>query len=95
MMRVGLFQCAFADDLAIFASKKEELQTNLNVWCEELKKLNLKVNVGKSKVMAIARKDTKIDVTIDNEVLEQVSNFKYLGAVINNTGKNSRDKQQN
>lgn len=89
MKPVEITECAFADDLVIFAKKEEELQRNINVWKENLGEYNLKINISKSKVMMISRSSRNIKIQIDNIQMEQVEDFKYLGTVIEAKGNNN------
>src|SRR6218665_2458629 len=58
--------------------------------CTERQRNNydMKVNIKKTKVMKISRKgEGVINITIDGEILEQVEQFRYLGALITGDGK--------
>jgi len=58
-------------------------------------KRNLKVNVGKSKVMVFERDEvTNCEVWLNNQVMENVSSFKYLGSVMNKDGSIDDDVQE-
>ena len=87
MQRVGISECAFADDLAIFANSQKALQQNLDIWNSVLKSKNMKTNTEKSKVMVIAHDDLSTQVHIDGHTVEQVNEFKYLGCVLDSKGK--------
>src|SRR5678816_3292259 len=50
------------------------------------KRRDLKVNVDKSKVMVVSEDSPQCEVTLDGEQLEQVSEFKYLGYVLDEKG---------
>ena len=55
----------------------QELMDNMN------KGLKMKINVKKTKVMCISRKEgDKMKIYIDSQVVEQVKQFKYLGSII-------------
>lgn len=78
---------AYADDLVVMADDAKELQSNvdcLNAACEEF---GMKISVGKTKVMHIGKSRKKIDCKLNGEELEQVSEFKYLGAKFSEDGK--------
>lgn len=83
---VNLSECAFADDLLICANRESDLQHNLNVWNSELCKRNLKINVNKTKVMVIGKDTRKINIKINQQQLEQVETYKYLGVKIRSDG---------
>ena len=64
-----------AEDQNTLKTMLEELNTS----CEQY---GMKINVKKTKVMIIGRKDRKIDVQLAGERIEQVDKFRYLGCVI-------------
>ena len=73
----------YADDLAILASSREELQDKLNVLSVYCKDRNLNVNVNKSKVMVFnSIKNTKLFM-YNNLSIDEVDSFKYLGMTFN------------
>src|SRR6185436_18803325 len=84
--RRTIAECAFADDLAIIAKSEEELQHNLNIWDQELKKHNMTINIEKTKIMVISKEETKTHITINRRIGEQVETFTYLGSTINGRG---------
>lgn len=47
---VGISECAFADDIVLVTGREADLQNNLNMWNETLKKYNMNVNTSKTKV---------------------------------------------
>ena len=50
------------------------------------------MNVKKTKTMVISRSNnTKANITIDNEELEQVEEFKYLGQTITSDAKTEKE----
>ena len=77
----------FADDALIFISGKnaedctKHLQEDLKRISEWLKANKLKLNVAKSKCMAL-KYNIDLNLEIDNEKIEQVQIIKYLGIVI-------------
>ena len=47
----------------------------------------MKINVKKTKVMCISRKKVEgMMIMIDGQLVEQVSQFKYLGSIISEDG---------
>ena len=83
---VKLSQCAFADDIVLFAPSERELQNNLNIWNEELKNNGMKINKSKTKIMAITENNQDLDVYLEGVKLEQVDQYKYLGVLLDKTG---------
>lgn len=74
----------YADDLAVMATTKEEIQWalgTLRIECEELK---MELNVKKTKWMAFrkAGRNPKWEIWHQGKRIEQVSRFIYLGVVL-------------
>lgn len=88
---VKIEACAFADDIVLVAKSERELEININVWVDILKKYNLIVNNEKTKVMAISHKEENINIRMGEETLEQVEVFKYLGIILNNKGTQEKE----
>ena len=75
----------FADDLVIVAHSPEDLQTSLDKLSEYCAKWDLLTNSSKTKVIAtpFAR---ATPFQLNNEAVELVSTYKYLGVIINTSG---------
>src|SRR5207249_2415869 len=55
-------------------------------------KYNMKINVQKTKAMVVTRDEGgEVNIKIDGQRLEQVTNFKYLGSIISEDGRNLVD----
>lgn len=67
------------------------MQHNLELWKEALQERQLKINIQKTKIMVISNRDRTLNIQIDGKTIEQVKEFKYLGAVLDNKGKQERD----
>lgn len=78
---------AYADDLVILAESEGELQTNINKFNASCLDFGMKISVGKTKVMKISKKGGEIKCKIDQEGIEQVASFTYLGCIISEDGK--------
>lgn len=78
----------YADDAVLFASSAEELQRMLSVMNEGCKEKGMKVNVKKTKVMVFERSLTVTEclVMLENERVEQVESFVYLGSMFTRDG---------
>ena len=81
----------FADDRVIMAESEEGLQSNLKVLSEAMDRWDLKVNWMKTKVMRVARKRDSCEVSIGDQVIEQVDEMKYLGVVISSDGRMEKE----
>lgn len=86
MEPVWISECAFADDLVVFAKNETELKKNLNIWNEKLKRKKLKLNEDKTKVMIGGKTNHLLNVGLNGKRLEQVNSFKYLGVYMESQG---------
>ena len=68
----------FADNMMVMLELVEGLQHNVQVMSNVLRKWELKVNWRKTKVMRVARKSENCEFKIDEEVIDQVDEMKYL-----------------
>ena len=74
--------------------KHRNLQKLTNKVSDTSKKFGLNINVQKTKVMVIESNDTtKMNTQVEGQTLEQVTSFKYVGGIIENTGENDEDIQ--
>ena len=73
----------YADDLAILASSREELQHKLNVLSVYCKDRNLNVNVNKSKVMVFNSIKNTEPFMYNKLSIDEVDSFKYIGMTFN------------
>lgn len=75
----------FADDVVLLASTQTDAQTQLNILSTETAKLGLKININKTKTMAKNIPEPK--VFINENKLECVLEYKYLGSYISSSMK--------
>ena len=66
----------------IFGQTQQDLQYNVSILNRELIKKGLSINPKKTKTMIIGRDQTSHEIKLNDEVLEQVDSYKYLGVVI-------------
>ena len=80
----------YADDVVILSRSKAGLQTCLNrLFPIAIQSWMLSINPKKTKVMIFqkrAEKCTESSFHIDNEIIEIVQNYTYLGTLISSTG---------
>ena len=84
----------FADDMALLAENERMLKNmlmELNDRCEDY---GMKINITKTKAMVIGRKPNTIDIRSEDEFVEQVDSFKYLGYISNNMNSCQEVKQR-
>ena len=73
----------YADDTALMAESEEELKSLLMKVKEESEKLDLNLNIQKTKIMA---SDSITSWEIDGETVETVADFIFLGSKITADG---------
>ena len=73
----------FADDTVIIQESEDKLQVAVHKLYLISKHFNMKISAGKTKIMAFHGKwPIRSKIVVENKILEQVSNFKYLGCDI-------------
>ena len=72
------WECVFADELVVFAENRSELNYNLMLWKEALKKKNMNINMKNTKIL-ILNAEKSVEIEVEGIKLEQVNSFKYLG----------------
>ena len=80
----------FADDIALLSSTHEHMQQKTTKLYNTAKQIGLIINKKKTKVMKINNKN-QTAITIDNEEVESVERFSYLGACVSRTGGSDED----
>ena len=56
----------------------------------------MKINAKKTKTMVVAKKGgAKVNIEVDGKIIEQVVNFKYLGAILSEDGRCLDNKHLN
>ena len=76
----------YADDLVLCVESEESLKKLIEGFRRVCKRRGLKVNVDKSKVMVVSGENMPCRIMLDGELLEQVSEFKYLGYMLDERG---------
>ena len=71
----------FADDITITTPRCDQLQKMLSDINKESKKVGLKMNKAKTKILLNSKASVE-PITIDNEQLEKVNEYIYLGQLI-------------
>ena len=84
----------FADDIVMVTERKEDIQRNLEVLKAAMDKWEMKMHLGKTKVMVVSRVEEGCSVTIDGEKIEEVQSLKYLGSSISADGSSEEDIEQ-
>ncbi|KAI8513394.1 hypothetical protein Bbelb_100330 [Branchiostoma belcheri] len=81
----------FADDIVLIATSPERLQELLDLVNTVSLQYRLEISTKKTKVMAATKQPTVLRIFCQGVQLEQVSTFKYLGAIIDETAGSSRE----
>ena len=76
----------YADDLVFCSELEEDLRAMVGCFDEVCRRRCLKVNAGKSKLMELGGEGLEYEVCVDWIFLENVSEFKYLGCVLDKSG---------
>ena len=85
---LNIYMLLFADDIALFTTNPQSLQNQLNELYQYSKKWGLKINVKKTKICIFQKRwqNPDFDFTINNDNVEVVKNFVYLGINFTHTG---------
>ena len=75
--------CRYADDATLMTKSKEELESLLMKVKEKSEKAGLKLNIQKTKIMALS---LITSWQIDGETMETVTDFTFLGSKITAEG---------
>lgn len=78
----------FADDIALVSESEKDMQRSLTAHVKILQEYQMKINANKTKTMVVTK--TKeiplVKLEMDNDLIEQVQRFKYLGSTITSDG---------
>jgi hypothetical protein len=75
----------YADDQVIIAKSEDKLQMSVSELNKIAKKYYMKISSSKTKTMGLCGKNVQRTKTeIKGKIVEQVSNFNYLGQLISN-----------
>ena len=79
----------FADDVALVSSTRDQLQRKTSDLSLAAKQLGLNISRKKTKTMQLT--DTPLPVELENEDLEEVEEFTYLGSVMSKSNATVKD----
>ena len=74
----------YADDLALLGTSSSELQQMVNAFHDTCMKWGMRINTNKTKVLSIGAEEANISIA--GRVLENVSEFCYLGSIVTKSG---------
>ena len=78
----------FADDIVVNAEEEEEAGVLMPRLDRTTTRYKMEIGPGKTKVMINNPNGFQREIKIKGQRLEEVENFKYLGAIISNEGSN-------
>ena len=81
----------YADDLTLVAEQRQDLQRVLTVVDRVCKKWGMVISVEKSKVLTVGCGEVNAAIRLNNQNLEEVESFTYLGSSIDKSGKASTE----
>src|SRR6218665_182777 len=81
----------FADDIDLVAEDDGQLQELTDEVHSSSQRFGLKINVEKTKTITIGKQQKTVEIKIERETLEQVTDFIYLGGVITEDGRCTKD----
>ena len=80
----------FADDIALIASTRQHIQEKTTMMSGNAGRVGLKINAEKTKVMRINARQSD-PIVVENNVIEDVEKFMYLGATVSKEGGGTED----
>ena len=81
----------YADDLALVANGKQDLQDTMEEWNGLLNRHGLKLNLEKTEVLQIGHQREELDIELEGKKLTQRDSFVYLGGAVCGDGKTERE----
>ena len=81
----------YADDLAIVAGDREELNESLEEWKEAFKQHGLRVNLEKTEVLSIGAHREELNIKLEGRTIRQNNSFFYLGGAVSGDGRSETE----
>ena len=82
----------YADDTVLIADSAENLQSLLNTVVARRAEYGLTINTAKTKCMVISKSgDERCNLIMENNTIEQVQYFNYLGSYITSDGRRTKE----
>ena len=92
--KLKVTELQYADDNATLAHTQEDAQRAADLYESAYKRFGLSANEGKTKVMFQSSLGSTLQtacITINNNAIEQVADFRYLGSYLSVSGSCSKD----
>jgi len=71
----------YADDTTLLTTTEESINDMAVKLVNESKTSNMLLNAKKTKIMVAGRQNTRVNLRMDGEQIEQVEQFKFLGSM--------------
>ena len=84
----------YADDLALVANGKQELQETLEEWNGLFTRHELKINAEKTELLHICHQREELDIELAGKKLTQGDSFVYLEGAVCGDGKTEREARR-
>jgi len=81
----------FADDIDLLAGSHTELQSLTDSLYRNARAFGMEVSTEKSKIMRHSVNAQQIPISMNGEILEEVDEFKYLGAILTKDGTSRKE----
>ena len=88
-----LHELDFADDIALLSHSCQHAQAKVQSLASTAKLTGLNIKKSKTNKVMRVKNVSHYPITLDNEALDDVSSFTYLGSVISTDGGSERDVQ--
>jgi hypothetical protein len=82
----------YADDLALLSHSERHIQEKTNKVSEFGEQIGLRINIKKTKLLTVNVK-RKVNIQVNDETMEEVEQFTYLGSVVSKDGGTQVDIQ--
>ena len=80
----------FADDVGLLSSRHSDIQEQMDRLTSLVSQIGMNVNVGKTKLMRLNTTSNQ-PITVNNQQLEEVDEFTYLGSKVSPDGDSGKD----
>ena len=77
----------FADDIVLSRQNHRELEEDLEIWRNTLKRRSLKVSRSKTEYLRVGDLDDGEELKLQGEKVKRAKNFKYLGLTVSSDGR--------
>ena len=91
VMQDAMKKLLYADDLAMVANGKQELQETLEEWNRLFTRVVLKIKLEKTEVLHIGHQREELDIALEGKELSQEDSFVNIGGAVCGDGKTERE----